>query len=122
MRSIRIWTAALGILTAGCSSEASAPNYGGEEGIVLARMIENLSEDSQPQAYFSSAAKPTPTQAKKLRGCTFELVGKPVIDGETATATVKVTTGGKKAVEPVDVEWKFVKEKNRWMIQAAPLQ
>lgn len=121
-RVICLLTAVIGLASlVGCggSAASSAPTYGGEDGMILARMVENLGDESQPQAYFMSTIKLSPTERKQFRGCSFEVIGEPVVAGDSATANVKVIAG---KAEPVEVQWAFAKEKDKWKIQSAPLK
>jgi hypothetical protein len=68
---------------------------------------------------FVGAAPRGPAQ-KKYIGLQYTLVGKPAVNGESATATIvveKSATGAKLG----EVTWEFAKVDGTWKIKTAPL-
>jgi hypothetical protein len=121
MKNFRSSCFLLAVLLSSCSS-GGVSSYGGEEGKKVADLISNLDDDLQesPKTVFATGSVPQPNVLKKYLGMTYSLVGKPSVDGTTATARVAIersATGDKVG----EMDWTFVKEGDAWRIKNAPL-
>lgn len=112
----------LAALVAGCGSSGPGPaDPGNEDARQLAALVEQLNDDAGRerqlrQMFAASAARPSPKALQQFR---YDLRGAPRVSGADATATVAVEkqAGG----DPVEKEWTFVKEGDKWKIKSAPL-
>ena len=100
-------------------------DYGGADGKLVADLIYGLDDTLQNPKSFTAAvtkeaAAKIAAEVSRYRGLTYSVVGKPVVNGEAATAQVAMeqTFTGKKLGEK---EWTFVKQGDGWRIQSAPL-
>jgi hypothetical protein len=113
------------LLFAGCGGiKDNATEYGGSDGKQVADLINDFddlkSDAKRMETAFAAGALPKPADQKKYISLAFKLVGKPAVNGATATATVAVeksTTGDKVG----EKQWEFVKEGDIWKIKSAPL-
>ena len=110
------------VLSGGCSSSPQGPDFGGEDGRQLAELVERMNDDTTSVAKLKETFVSGTPAAKKdvqtYRRYRYDLK-QANVEGDTATATVLVEkhTGG----EPVEKNWSFVKEGEKWKIKAAPL-
>jgi hypothetical protein len=115
---------ALALVVFGCALTPRPPDYGGEDGGKIARLVDDLNDDANTvpklKAAFAAGTPVGRKEAKAYPQYRFEMKGNPSVTGDTATATIEVcrhsaTEGGR------DMQWTFVKEGDRWRIRSAPL-
>jgi hypothetical protein len=114
----------LALLIAGCSSSgAPAPSGPGDDGKLIADLIEQMNDDGgrdrQLKTMFAAGSPAGKAEARAFQQYRFDLKGKPNVSGTTATATVVLEKH--KGGTPAEKEWAFVKEGDKWKIKDAPL-
>jgi hypothetical protein len=112
--------ALMSLLLVGCGEEKpKSPELGGEDGMAIARCIEDLGDSTNSAKKLSDLfiAGSKPPELAKLKGCMFSIVGKPSLNGTTATAKVKIEKDSKSSEQ----DWTFEKVGNTWKIKTAPL-
>jgi hypothetical protein len=100
----------------------------GEVGVLddrqqLAALVTEFADTATPASmlrYFVAGTKIGPADYKKYVAHNYKVEGKPAIDGDAATATVKVTTAND-GREVGTKEWAFVKQGDKWKLKSAPL-
>ncbi len=123
MRSVI--AACLLAIVGGCSSSdsPSPPDNGGEDGKKISELVERMNDESNSVAKLKDMfATGTPIEKKQTKTYSlyhYDLKGKVRVEGTTATGIVAIekTAGG----EPVEKEWAFVKEGDKWKIKSAPM-
>src|SRR5262249_40907812 len=83
------------LLALGCGRDSSpGPSYGGEDGKQIAIRVDALIDDRSDirrmTKHFATGSAPDTQQWKKFAPYAFEVVGDPVINGTTATATIRI--------------------------------
>lgn len=111
-------------LSLGCGGTAAQPDTpGDEDSKKIAELVDRLNDNSgranQLKQMFAVGAAPGGREAAAYQQYRFDLKGKPNVTGTTATGTVAIEkqAGG----EPVEKEWNFVKEGDKWKIKSAPM-
>ena len=111
-------------LAAGCSSESQKPpDFGGDDGKKISELVDRMNDESNSVAKLKDIfATGTPIEKKQTKTYSlyhYDLKGKVRVEGTTATGIVAIekTAGG----EPVEKEWAFVKEEDKWKIKSAPM-
>jgi hypothetical protein len=114
---------AAGVLVlAGCDG-GKGSGSGPDDRQQLAALVTEFADTGSPatmQPYFVAGTKIGQAEFKKYVAHNYKVEGKPAIDGDSATANVKVMS----ANDGKDVgtrEWAFVKEGNKWKLKSAPL-
>jgi|SRR5262245_10192153 len=110
---------ALVLALAGCGSSDPKTPQRDEE--LLAGLVADTAEKcSAPQpAKELFVTPPDKATLKRYAGLTFETAGRATVSDTTATVPVKVFDPQGK--EHGQVEWKFVKQGERWKLESAPL-
>jgi hypothetical protein len=107
----------------GCGSSTQAPpDYGTQDGLEIAKVIDSVNDDKSSGRRFPGlfAGGNLPRDYKQFSRYDFSLDGNPNVSGTTATATVKMRS--ESTSDDVGAkEWAFVKEGNAWKIRSAPL-
>lgn len=109
------------VLSVGCSGGAKQMDLGGEDGMKIAALVEDLNEikhnaKKMVDCFSSKQAVP---DAKKFNQFAFYIVGKPNVTGSTATCKVLVE---KAEGTPIgEQEWTFEKAADGWKIKSAPV-
>jgi hypothetical protein len=108
----------LSLVGCGSGGDTKAPQQD-EEAIagLVADAAEKCSAPQPAKELFVTA--PDKATLKRYAGLTFETAGRASVSGTTATAQVKVFDPQGK--ELGQVEWKFVKQGERWKLESAPL-
>ncbi|MCS6866612.1 MAG: hypothetical protein RMJ56_08140 [Gemmataceae bacterium] len=114
------WLVAVGLCSCGSNPETPiAPSYNSDDAKAIAVLIEDFNEyKANPKRAGELFAQPA-KDWRKYDTYNFDLSGSPTVNGDKATATVKVRTD--EGTDQGTVEWSFVKVGNKWKIQAAPL-
>jgi hypothetical protein len=110
----------LALFAVGCGdSKSLPPDFGGEDGLSVVRCIEDVSEATTNQKKLNEmfATGASPLDVKKISGAMFSVVGKPTINGTTATAKVRIEKGQLTKEQ----DWTFEKVGDKWKIKTAPL-
>jgi hypothetical protein len=108
------------LMLIGCGEDKpKAPELGGEDGMAIARCIEDVGDSTNNAKKLSElfVAGSKPPELTQLKGCMFGMVGKPSMSGTTATAKVKIDKDGKSSEQV----WTFEKVGDKWKIKSAPL-
>lgn len=118
-----VWTLLLIVLLASGCGDGGAPkrlDMGGVDGDQVSSIIEDVNEAAgdlkKMTGLFVKGSKPA--DLKKLDSHSVSIVGRPSVNGTTATAKVRVDKAGKMLGE---AEWSFEKEGDKWKVKAAPL-
>jgi hypothetical protein len=112
------------ISAAGCggsSNKDKSLDMGGEEGSKIASLIDDLADfKNNPKKLPSICDESLKlTEPKKFGSYSYYVVGKPTVNGDTATCTIRIDdAGGTKLFEK---EWEFVKRGNNWKIKSCPI-
>jgi hypothetical protein len=112
----------LGVLAAGlagCSSTPKPPDYGSDDGKAIALLIEEVNDCKADGKRLAQLFAEPVKDLKKYDPYNYDLSGKPVVSGETATAKLKVRADD--GTEKGTTDWTFVKAGDKWKIQSAPL-
>lgn len=109
----------------GCgSSTTQPPSYGGEDGTKIARLVDQMNDDSNTvpklKAAFAAGSPVGKKEAKTFPQYRYEIKGNPNVSGDTATATVAVARQVA-SNSGSELQWTFVKEGAEWKIKSAPL-
>lgn len=109
------------VFALGCGGSPKPPTYGSEEGKKIAVLVEDLNEaradGKQFKQLFSGSA---PTDWKKYSSFLYDVEGHPTVNGDTATARVKIRADGDGS-DKGSQEWTFVKAGDGWKIKTAAL-
>lgn len=118
----RILLCALTLLVSGCGSDTpTPPNFGSADGTEIAKVIEEFNEaKTDPKKIAEMFAAKPGADSKKYGKLMFELVDRPTINGNEATAKVAVLDDGT-GNEQGTVTWAFLKDGSTWKIKDAPL-
>lgn len=121
--SIRWSILLVALAMVGCGSESQGPTYSSEDIKHITLLVDELSEASGRNfnQRFTKTAIPNRTEAGKFRKYAFAVGGLPTINGNEATAKVKLATNLDPNKEIAEKDWQFVKEENGWKIKSAPL-
>jgi hypothetical protein len=110
------------LLMTGCGQSSGDTPLGADDAGKVELLVSMVNDDKSTGSVLSRhfAKGSVPKDLKKYPRYTYDVVGKPTLNGDTATAKVKLTAeiGGKEAG---DQEWTFVKEGDAWKIKSAPL-
>ena len=96
-------------------------DMGGEAGSKIAILIENLADAKTNSRNLNAllAQGVKVDDPKKFAKCEYYVVGKPIVNGDEATCTVRVDdNNGAKIGEVV---WTFSKQGDAWKIKSCPL-
>ena len=106
----------------GCSSSSSnTTDFGGEDANKIASILGNIPDCSgNPKKIEKFITKGGNTAEISAKAVEVEIVGKPKIDGSSATCEVKVTAPGGSPLG--QKTWNFVKEGSDWKIKDAPFK
>ncbi len=110
-------------LGCGSSDTPIAPDFGGEDGKQIAAVVDRMNDESNTvsrlKESFASGTTIEKKQTKTYSQYRYDLKSKVSVNGDTATGTVTIekNAGG----DPVEKEWIFVKEGDKWKIKSAPL-
>ena len=113
----------IGLSAASCRHTAQV-DYGGDDGNKIAALVDRMNDDSNTiprlKASFASGTPIGKKDVKTYPRFRYEVKGSPMVVGDSATATVEVSThaGNDHGSEK---EWTFVKEGADWKIKTAPL-
>jgi len=108
-------------MTLGCGSGTRQQDFGGEDGKMIADLIDDLSDfkaDDVAIAKNFAANVPIP-KATELDRYEYSILGTPTIDGESATCKIRVDSPEGTSVG--EKEWRFKKVGGVWKIESAPL-
>ncbi len=107
-------------MVSGCSGTPTPPSYGSEDGKKIAELIADFNDGMSDVKKFNTnfATKPTKTNTEYGRYM-YDVSGSPSVNGEQATAKIKVTRDNGKDKGVAD--WTFVKQGDKWKIKEAPL-
>ena len=112
------------VLCVGGCRHTTGPDYGGEDGSKIAALVDRMNDDSNTipklKASFASGTPIGKKDVKAYPRFRYELKGSPTVDGDSATATVEVSTYTSNDAGS-EKEWSFVKEGADWKIKSAPL-
>lgn len=108
-------------MTLGCGSATRQLDFGGEDGKMIADLIDDLSDFKGDDAAIAQrcAANTRPPTSAELMRYEYSIVGKPSIDGESATCKIRIDQPDGSPVG--DKDWRFRKMGGVWKIEAAPL-
>ena len=124
MQLVLLLFAILPVAALGCRHSTQGPNYGGQDGNKIARLVDQMNDESNTipklKAAFASGTTIGKKDLKTFPRYRYEIKGAPSVNGDSATATVEVSEqtrsdGGS------EKEWTFVKEGADWKIKSAPL-
>jgi hypothetical protein len=106
----------------GCGSPPAGPPKTDDDFVraFVSRMPDAANDPKRFKEFWASGAS-VPADAQRQRYAKYHYeAGRPSIQGDTATVTVKVKDDDRP--DPLGtVEWAFVKEGGRWKVKAAPL-
>jgi hypothetical protein len=125
MRFVVACLTAAGVLAlSGCGGGSSGRGKGEsrDDRQQLAALVTEFADTGSPltmQPYFVAGTKIGQAEFKKYLAHDYKVEGKPKVDGDAATANVKITASGGKDVGTR--EWAFVREANKWKLKSAPL-
>lgn len=106
----------------GCSGSPKSVDMGGEEGSKVAATVEDLNEvknNAKKLANVFVANQKVP-DAKELNKHTFYVMGKPIVQGSSATCKVQIEKADGTPVG--EQQWEFEKVADAWKIKSAPLR
>ena len=124
MRQLAIPLLSLFALSAASCRHTAQVDYGGDDGNKIAALVDRMNDESNTipklKASFVSGTPVGKKDVKAYPRFRYEVKGNPVIAGDSATATVEVSsqTGDGPGNEK---EWTFVREGADWKIKSAPL-
>jgi hypothetical protein len=101
----------------GCGKKAGPITDGAD----IASRVSSAADAASSQSFTNSfvpEAFPTDEDRARFASFSFAPIGKPKIEGDTATIKVRVS---KESAEVGQVEWTFVRQENLWKIKSAPL-
>lgn len=109
----------------GCGGNRPSPppDYGSEDGLKIAKLIDEFNEaKAEPAVFKKQFAGAAPANWKDYEKHAYvAVVGSAKIDGSTATTTV--TVRNEVSNQPVgDLAWTFAKVGDAWKIKTAPLK
>jgi hypothetical protein len=122
-----VWTAlsVLPLLAAlsGCDRAGAGGAAAAEDERAIAELVsgvEGLRDARTAAKYFAKGSVPAAARLKELGKYSLQPSGRPAVDGDTATARVRLSENrtGRDAGE---VEWAFVKEGGAWKIKTVAL-
>ena len=124
MRMAASVTLVLGsVALVGCGRSSIETNKVGDDRTQLATLLTEFADTGSAttmKPYFAVGSKVSPAEHKKYVALVFEFDGKPEVNGNTATGTVKMRTSSD-GKEMGSKEWTFVKEGDKWKIKSALL-
>jgi hypothetical protein len=107
----------------GAGPEAGkAPDMGGPDANAVCVLVEDANDlGTNAKKYDAAFVKGSkPADLKKFAQHSYGIVGRPKVEGASATCTVRVTkTATSEAIG--EKEWVFAKEGDKWKIKDAPL-
>ncbi len=121
MQKLCLTSFVLLLLTIGCSDSNKTIDMGGEDGSQVALLIEDLNETKHnaKKVVDSFVSKQVTPDVKKLNQLTFYVMGKPAVNGSSATCKVQIEKSDSTPLGEQD--WQFEKVGDKWKIKAAPL-
>ena len=110
----------LAIVGCGGGGETKSLDMGGEDGNKISMLIEEMNDavgnkKKLAELFVSGAKLPEP---KASMGMSFFIVGKPSVQGTSATAKVRIDKNSQAAGEK---QWTFEKVGDAWKIKDAPV-
>lgn len=122
-QQLLVCAALLALAAGGCGSGSSENktglDLGGADATAVATLVEDMNDAKgnakKVSGLFVKGAAP---DAKKLNAYDYYIVGRPTVTGSDATCKVRLDGKGG---APVEQEWSFTKEGDKWKIKSAPL-
>lgn len=107
------------IVLTSCSRKPTMPNFGSEDGLKISTLVEDINENKARPTEVKKLITLPEAKLKRLPLFAYNLAENPKIDGNTATATVRISTDG--GEDKGTQVWKFEKTGDQWVVKDAPL-